>query len=153
MYARLCQLSQHTILAAVTIGCQSNGRRASSISDLLAPAAQTSAGGTACSRLPWPAVLPRMASPPHPTPTAGQAIPLLTHTFCYSPAMAASPRSLTSQPSYSPPPGTPLPRLPRLRVIPFLGLAVVHRLGALSRGVVNVVNKREPSEEDCTWRG
>ena len=42
-----------------TVRCQSNGNRASSVSDLPAPAAQTSAVGTACSRLPWPAVLPR----------------------------------------------------------------------------------------------
>ena len=27
--------------------------------------------------------------------------------------------------------GHPLPRLPRLRIVPFLGLAIVHRLGAL----------------------
>ena len=32
-------VSEHTILAAVTVGCPSNGRRASSISDLPAPAA------------------------------------------------------------------------------------------------------------------
>ena len=44
---------------AVTVGWPSNGRRASSISALPAPAAQTSAGGTACSLLPWPAALPR----------------------------------------------------------------------------------------------
>ena len=31
--------SEHTILAVVTVGCPSNGRRASSVSDLLAPAA------------------------------------------------------------------------------------------------------------------
>ena len=37
---------------AVTVGCPSNGRRASSISALPAPAAQTSAGRTACSLLP-----------------------------------------------------------------------------------------------------
>ena len=37
---------------AVTVGCPSNGRRASSISALPALAAQTSAGGTACSLLP-----------------------------------------------------------------------------------------------------
>ena len=37
----------------------------------------------------------------------------------------------TSEPSYSSPCGLPLPRLPRLRVVPFLGLAVVHRRGAL----------------------
>ena len=41
-----------------TVRCQSNGNRASSVCDLPAPAAQTSAVGTACSRLPWPAVLP-----------------------------------------------------------------------------------------------
>jgi hypothetical protein len=71
------------------------------------------------------------ASPPHPTPIAGHTIPLLTNTSCYSPAMAASHRSRTSKPSYSPPCGQPLPSLPRLRVVPYLGLAVVHRLGAL----------------------
>ena len=37
----------------------------------------------------------------------------------------------TSEPSYSSTRGHPLPRLPRLRVIPFLGLAVVHHPGAL----------------------
>ena len=37
----------------------------------------------------------------------------------------------TSKPSYSPPRGQPLPSLPRLRVVPFLGFAVVHRRGAL----------------------
>ena len=57
-YARLCQLTQHT---AVTVGCPSNGCCASSISDLPAPAAQTSADGTACYCLPWPAVLPPLA--------------------------------------------------------------------------------------------
>ena len=40
--------------------------------------------------------------------------------------------SRTSKPSYSRPRGQPLPSLPRLRVVPFLGLAVVHRPGALS---------------------
>ena len=64
------------------------------------------------------------ASPPPTTPTAGQAIPLLTHTPCYSAATAASP-------SYSSSRGHPLLRLPRLGVVPFLGLAIVHRLGAL----------------------
>jgi len=52
-------IRQQTILADVTIGYQSNSRRASSISDLLAPAAKSSASGTACSRLPWLAVLSR----------------------------------------------------------------------------------------------
>ena len=70
------------------------------------------------------------ASAPPTTPTAGQGIPLLTHTPCYSAATAASHRSRTGEPSYSSPRGLPLPRLPRLRVVPFLGLAVVHHRGA-----------------------
>ena len=71
------------------------------------------------------------ASPPPTTPTAGQAIPLLTHTPCYYVVTTASRRSRTSEPSYSSPHGHPLPRLPRLRVVPFLGVIVVHRPGAL----------------------
>ena len=63
--------------------------------------------------------------------TTSQAIPLLTHTPCYSAATAASRCSRTSEPSYSSPHGHPLPRLPRLHVVPFLGLAVIHRRGAL----------------------
>ena len=73
------------------------------------------------------------ASPPPTTPTAGQAIALLTHTPCYSAATAASHRSRTSEPSYSSSRGHPLLRLPQLRVVPFLVLAVVHRRGALGR--------------------
>ena len=65
------------------------------------------------------------------TPTTGQGIPLLTHTPSYSVATAASHRSRTSEPSYSSTRWHPLPRLPRLRVVPFLGLTVVHRPGAL----------------------
>ena len=62
------------------------------------------------------------ASPPPTIPTAGQALRRRQpHT-----------RSRTSEPSYSSPRGLPLLRLPRLRVVPFLGLAVVHRPGALS---------------------
>ena len=121
----------------MTVLCPSNGPSASSTSGLLAPAAQSSADHAACSCRPWPAVMPRrphrpllLPSPPT-TPTAGQAIPLLTHTTCYSTVMAASHRSRTGEPSYSSPRGLPLPRLPRLRVVPFLGLAVVHRPGAL----------------------
>ena len=68
---------------------------------------------------------------PHTTATAGQDIPPLTHTPCYSTAMAASHRSRTSECSYSSPRGHPLPCLPRLRVVPFLGLVIIHRLGAL----------------------
>ena len=71
------------------------------------------------------------ASPPPTTPTAGHAIHLLTHTPCYSVATAASHRSRTSEPLSSSPRGLPLLRLPRLHVVPFLGLTVVHRRGAL----------------------
>ena len=145
-------VSEHTILAPVTVRCPSNGRSASSTSGLLAPAAQSSVGRAACSCLPWPAVLPRKPHRPHTTPTAGQAIPLRTHTPCYSAATAASHRSRTSEPSYSSSRGHPLLRLPRLRVVPFLGLAVVHCRGA-PRGMVNVVKERLPSKEYCTWRG
>ena len=113
-------IRQQTILADVTTGCQSNGRRASSTSGLLALAAQSSAGRVACSCLPWPAVLPRR---PH--------CPYYSHHWPGPAAMAASQRSRTSEPSYSSPHGLPLPRLPRLRVVPFLGLAAVHRPSAL----------------------
>ena len=65
------------------------------------------------------------ASPPHTTPAAGQAIPPLTHTPCYSAATAASHRSRTGERLYSSLRGHPLSRLPRLRVVPFLCLAVV----------------------------
>ena len=124
-------LRQQTILADVIVGCQSNGRRVSSISDLLAPAAQSSADRAASSCLLWPVVLLLRPHRPHTTPIAGQAIPPLTHSPCYSATTAASHRSRTSEPSYSSPRGLPLSHLPRLRVVPFLGLAVVHRPGAL----------------------
>ena len=110
----------------MTVGWPSNGRRASSISALPAPAAQTSAGGTACSLLPAAGSAAAQASPPHHTPIAGLAIPLLTHTCCYSPATADEPVN-----PRTPPHGKQLPSIPWLRVIPFLGLAVVHRPGAL----------------------
>ena len=123
-------IRQQTILPDVIVGCQSNGRRVSSISDLLAPAAKAAPAGP-----PTPASRGRMCcraglSAPT-TPTAGQGIPLLTHTPCYSAATTASHRSRTSEPSYSSPRGHPLPRLPRLCIVPFLGLAIVHRPGAL----------------------
>ena len=99
---------------------------ASSISALHAPAAQTSTGGTTCSLLPWPAVLPHR--PHRPT--------LLHCWLCHSSThphllLFSDDGSQTSKPSYSPLRGQPLPSLPRLRVVPFLGLAVVHRHGAL----------------------
>ena len=63
---------------AVNVGCLPNGRRASSISALPAPATQTSTSGTACSLLPAAGCAAAQASPPHRTPIAGLAIPLLT---------------------------------------------------------------------------
>ena len=113
----------------MTVGCPSNGRRASSISALPAPAAQTSAGGTACSLLPVASCAAAQASPPHRIPIAGLAIPLLTHTCCYSPVTADEP--VNPRTVVLPPCGKQLPSLPCLRVISFLGLSVVHRPGAL----------------------
>ena len=131
-YARFFSyyIRQQTILADVTVGCQSNGRCVSSISDLLAPAAKAAPAGP-----PTPASRGRLCcrgglSAPT-TPTAGQGIPPLTHTPCYPAATAASHSSRTSEPSYSSPHGHPLPRLPCLRVVPFVGLSIVHRPGAL----------------------
>ena len=116
------------MLVPVTVRCPSNGRSAYSTSGLLAPAAQSSAGCATCSYLPWTAVLPRRPHRPHTTPTAGQAIPTL-HSPTPPVILRRRQRSRTSEPSYSSPRGHPLPRLPRLRVVPFLGLAVVHRRG------------------------
>ena len=123
-HATPCQLSQHT--RAVTVGCTSNGCRASSISALHAPAAQTSAGGTACSLLRMAGCAVTQASPPNRTPIAGLAIPLLTHTCCYSPGMADEPVNPRTPPCWK-----QLSSLPLLCVVPFLGLVVVHRHGAL----------------------
>ena len=66
------------------------------------------------------------ASPPHRTPIAGLAIPLLTHICYYSPGTADEPVN-----PRTPPPRKELPSIPWLCVVPFLGLAVVHRPGAL----------------------
>ena len=108
------------------VRCQSNGNRASSLPDLPAPATQTSAVGAACSRLPWPAVLPRR---PH-RPTLLHCWPGHSSTHPHL-LLFSGDGSRTSKPSYSPPRGQPLPSLSRLPVVPFLGLAVVHRSGAL----------------------
>ena len=137
-----------TILARLTVRCPSNGRRASSISALPAPVAQTSANGTACSLLPAAGCAAAQTSPPHRTPIAGLAIPLLTHTCYYSPATAdepVNPRTVvlpsawetTSESSL--PPCRSLPR-PRRRPPPWCS----------RRGLVNVVNDRHASEVDCT---
>ena len=135
----------------MTVGWPSNGRRASSIFALPAPAAQTGAGGTACSILPVAGSTAAQASLPHYTPITGLAIPLLTHTCCYSPATAnepVNPRTVvlpsvwetTAESSLAP--CRSLPR-PRRHPPPWCS----------RRGLVNVVNERHPSEVDCTWRG
>ena len=135
----------------MTVGFPSNGRRASSISALPAPAAQTSASGTTCSLLPVAGCAAAQASLPHRTPFAGLAIPLLTHTCCYSPATAdepVNPRTVVLPTAWettaesSLPPCRSLPR-PRRRPPPWCS----------RRGLVNVVNDRHASEVDCKWRG
>ena len=134
-----------------TVGCPSNGRHASSIFALPAPAAQTSVGGTACSLLFAAGCAAAQASLPDRTPIAGLAIPLLTHTCCYSPVMADEPVNLrtvvlpsawetTAESSL--PPCCSLPR-PRCRPPPWCS----------QRGLVNVVNDRHAFEVDFTWRG
>ena len=106
------------ILAPVTVRCPSNGRSASSTSGLLAPAAH---GRLSCpGGLSGPYYSHRW--PGHPS-THPQ--PLL---FCGDDSLTPQ---RTSEPSYSFMRGHPLSRLPRLRVVPFLGLTVVHRPGAL----------------------
>ena len=69
------------------------------------------------------------ASPPHHTPIAGLAIPLLTHTCCYSPTTAdepVNPRTVVHPSAWETTAESSLPPCH-----PFLGLAVVHRPGAL----------------------
>ena len=84
------------------------------------------------------------ASPPHRTPIAGLAIPLLTHTCCYSPAMTdepvnpRTPLRLGIHCRVFLAPRRPLPR-PRRRPPPWCS----------RRSVVNVVKERLPSEEYC----
>ena len=131
-----------------TVRCQSNGNRASSVSDLPAPAAQTSAIRTPCSRLPWPAVLPDRPHGPiilgslaclslySPTP------PVIFRrrqpnqsTLVLSTAWAATVVS-------SPAPCRSL-RRPRRRPLPWCS----------RRGLVNMVNDRHAFEVDFTWRG
>ena len=120
-------IRQQTILADVTVGCQSNGRRVSSISDLLAPATKAASAGP-----PTPASCGRLCC------RAGLSAPYYSHRWPGHPCIHPHPllfcgdNSLTpqqtSEPSYSSMCGHPLSRHPWLCVVPFLGLAVVHRL-------------------------
>ena len=100
----------------LAVGFTSNDRLPSSISRLLLPApvvphAPASRGRLCCRR--------------------GLTAPYYSHRWPGPVATTASHRNRTSEPSYSSPRGLPLSRLPWLPVVPFLGLAVVHRPGAL----------------------
>ena len=66
-----------------------------------------------------PILLPPLARPSLHSPTP----PVILRDGSLTPQR-------TSEPSYSSTRGHPLPRLPQLRIVPFLGLAVVHRHGA-----------------------
>ena len=131
-----------------TVRCQSNGNRASSVSDLPTPAAQTSAVGTACSRLSWPVVLPGRPHGPiilaslaclslySPTPhVTFQRRQPNQSTLVLSTAWAAT--AVSSQA-----PCRSL-RRPRRRPPPWCSQC----------GMVNMVNERHPSEVHCMWRG
>ena len=78
-----------------------------------------------------PVVPPAPASRGRLCCRGGLTAPYYSHRWLGPAATAASHRSRTSEPSYSSPRGLPLLRLPRLRVVPFLGLAIVHCPGAL----------------------
>ena len=144
-------IRQQTTLADVTVGCQSNGRRVSSISDLLAPAAKAMLAGP-----PTPASRGRLCcraglSAPT-TPTAGQGIPLLTHTLVIlrrrQPHTAAEPVNArtplyvgiycrvfpgsASSPSYASPSST--------------AVVLSARRGQRGQGTTSI-------GVDCTWRG
>ena len=92
---------------------------------LLQPLKQAPAGLPAPSS-PRPAVLPRKPHSPIVLPSLAYHPSTHPHLQLFS----ADGRR-TSKPSYSPPHGKQLPSLPCLRVIPFLGLTVVHHPGAL----------------------
>ena len=78
-----------------------------------------------------PVGLPAPASHGRLCCRGGLTAPYYFHCWPGPAATTASHRSRTSEPSYSSPRGHPLPRLHWLRVVPFLGLTVVHRPGAL----------------------
>ena len=78
-----------------------------------------------------PVVPPAPASHGRLCCRGGLTAPYYSHRSPGPAATAASHRSRTSEPSYSSSRGHPLLCLPRLRVVPFLGLAVVR-----CRGVV-----------------
>ena len=135
----------------MTVRCPSNGRRASSISSLPAPAAQTTAGGTACSLLPAAGCAAAQASPLPPYSHRWPSHPS-THPHLL---LFSGDGRRTSKPSYS---RTPLRMGNNCRVFP----ASVSFLPRPRRcpppwcskhRLVNMVNDRHASEVDCTRRG
>ena len=112
-------IRQQTILADVTVGCQSNSRRVSSISDLLSPAAKAATAGP-----PTPTSRGRLCC------RAGLSAPYYSHRWPGHPSTHPHPLlfcgdgSLTPQRTsellYSSTRGHPLPRIPRIRVVPRL---------------------------------
>ena len=109
----------------MTVLCPSNGRSASSTSGLLAPAAQSSAGRVACFCRPWLDVMPRRPHRP-------LILPPLASPSLYAPTPPVilrrrQPHTVAERVN----PHTPLRVGIHCRVFPFLGLAIVHRLGAL----------------------
>ena len=120
---------------------------------------------------------PAPAEPPAPAShgrlccRAGLTAPSYSHPWPVYPSthphllLFSGDGSRTSQPSYSPPRGQPLPCLPRLRVVPFVGLAVVHRPGALGAAwSTNDIHRKwtvrgeadswvhSRTWRDCTWK-
>ena len=88
----------------------------------------------ACSLLPAVDCVAAQVSSPHRTPIDGLAIPLLTHACCYSLATVdepVNPRIVVLPSAWE-----TTAESPCLRVVPFLGLAVVHRPGALSAALL-----------------
>ena len=81
---------------------------------------------------PAPSESPAPASRGRQCYRAGLTTPSYSHPWPVYPSthphllLFSGDGSRTSQPSYSPPCGQPLSCLPRLRVVPFIGLAVVH---------------------------
>ena len=132
-----------------TVGCPSNGRRA--FFNLCSSCSSRSNKRRRDCLLP----------PPRGRPCyrAGLTAPPYSHHWPSHPSthphllLFSGDGRRTSKPMYSPPRGKQLPSLPWLRVIPFLGLAIVHPPWCSRRGLVNVVNDRDASEVDCTWRG
>ena len=117
----------------MTVRCPSNGRSASSTSGLVAPAAQSSTGRAACSCLPWSVVVLRRPHRPYyshrwPGHPSTHPHPLL---FYGADSVTLQPNQWTLvllsawEPTAA---SSPAQRRP------FLGLAVVHRLGALGAG-------------------